>query len=66
MKRDLERRQRETESYNVVLERALADTEADFDDGFGMRSDEQADRRREARETATGKRRDRLRRLGDS
>lgn len=46
-KRELERRKRGNESYNDVLERVLEDSEADFDDGFGILSDEQADRLRE-------------------
>ncbi len=32
VKRELERRKRESESYNDVLEQVLEDTEADFDD----------------------------------
>ena len=66
VKRELERRKRERESYNDVLERVLEDTAADFDDGFGILSDDQADRLREERETVKEKRRDRMRRLGDS
>ena len=50
VKRELERRKREHESYNAVLERVLEDTEADFDDGFGILSDEEADRLREQRD----------------
>lgn len=50
MKRDLDRQQRATEWYTDVLERVLDDTESDFDDGFGIGSDEQADRLREMRE----------------
>ncbi|ELY48863.1 antitoxin VapB family protein [Natronolimnohabitans innermongolicus] len=65
VKRELERRKRENESYNDVLERVLEDSEAGFDDGFGILSDEQADRLREGRENATEKRRERMRRLGD-
>lgn len=66
VKRELERRKRENESYNDVLERVLEDSEADFDDGFGMLSDEQADRLREEREASEQQRRERMRRLGDS
>ncbi|UHQ95319.1 antitoxin VapB family protein [Haloterrigena alkaliphila] len=66
VKRELERRKRANESYNDVLERMLEDTEADFDDGFGILSDGQADRLREERETAKEERRERMRRLGDS
>ena len=50
VKRELERRKRGEESYNDVLERVLDDTGADFDDGFGILSDEQADQIREQRE----------------
>jgi predicted CopG family antitoxin len=42
--RELERRRREGESYNDVLERVLEDEPAgDFYDGFGRWSDEEAD-----------------------
>ena len=66
VKRELERRKRENESYNDVLERVLEDSEADFDDGFGILSDEQADRLREEREANKQRRRERMQRLGDS
>lgn len=64
VKRELDRRRREGESYNDVVERLLSEhTEADFEDGFGMLSDDQADRIREEREHATETRKDRMRRL---
>ena len=64
VKRILDRRRREGESYNGVLERVLdGDSEGDFYDGFGRWSDEQADRVREQREQATQDRKERMRRL---
>lgn len=64
IKRELERRKREGESYNDVLERVFGkDPGGDFYDGFGMLSDEQADRIREEREKDKQKRKDRMRRL---
>lgn len=54
VKRAIERRRREGESYNDVLERTLAagdvDTERDLLAGAGFWSDETADRARETRE----------------
>ena len=64
VKRILDRRRREGESYNDVLERVLdEDSEGDFYDGFGRWSDEQADRVREQREQAKQDRKERMRRL---
>lgn len=64
VKRELKRRMREGESFNDVLKRILTEnTEADFYDGFGILSDEQADSIREEREPAREKRKGRLRRL---
>lgn len=56
VKREIERRRREGESYNDVLERVFSTTPARDDDrdllaGFGRWSDERADRARESRET---------------
>ena len=66
VKRFLDRRRREDESYNDVLERMLAErTEAEFSDGFGLLSDEQTDRLRDERERATEQRKRRMRRLGE-
>jgi predicted CopG family antitoxin len=63
VKRILDRRRREGESYNDVLERVLGeDDEGDFYDGFGRWSDEQAERVREEREQAKEKRKARMRR----
>jgi predicted CopG family antitoxin len=67
VKRQLDRRRREGESYNDVLERLLGETnEADFDDGFGLLSDEEADWIREKREEAKEKRKERMRQLGEN
>lgn len=66
VKRVLDRRRREGESYNDVLERIL-DEEDDRDllAGFGRWSDDHADRVREAREAANAESKDRMRRLAD-
>lgn len=66
VRRDLERRTRAIECHTDVLERVPDDTESEFDDGFGILADEQADRLREQRETDEQQRRERMRRLGDS
>jgi len=66
VKRQLERRRREGESFNDVLERVLnKGEEADFYDGFGMLSDEEADWIRDQREKSKEKRKERMRRLGE-
>lgn len=65
VKRELDRRRREGESYNDVLERMLED-DRDLLAGFGRWSDDQADRVREARETSKQKSKDRVRRLADN
>jgi len=64
VKRELDRRRREGESYNDVLERLL-DEERDLLAGFGRWSDERADRVREAREKSKQKSKDRMRRLAN-
>ena len=65
-KQALDRRRREGESYNDVLERLLSEAgEADFYDGFGVLSDQQADRLRAERERATEERKQRMRELTD-
>ena len=62
VKRKIERRRREGDSYNDVLERLLAEEDAgDFDDGFGRWSDEEADRVRDARQQAKEERKRRIR-----
>ena len=66
VKRELDRRRREGESYNDVLERLF--DEADDRDllaGFGRWSDEHADRVREAREKAKRESEERMRRLAE-
>ena len=64
VKRILDRRRRDGESYNDVLERLLEeDEEGDFYDGFGRWSAEQAETVREQREQAREKRKTRMRRL---
>ena len=62
MKRKIERRRREGESYNDALERILDEEDAgNFYDGFGRWSDEEADRVREERRAAKEKRKRRMR-----
>lgn len=66
VKQALDRRRQEGESYNDVLERLLSEAgETDFYDGFGVLSDEQADRIRTERERATDERKQRMRRLSN-
>lgn len=66
VKKQLDRRRREGESYNDVLERLLSEnTEADFYDGFGILSDDEANWIREKREEAREERKERMRRLED-
>jgi predicted CopG family antitoxin len=60
VKRELDRRRREGESYNDVLQRMLED-DRDFLAGFGRWSDEEADRVREGRRKAKEKRKERTR-----
>lgn len=51
VKREIERRRREGESYNDVLERLFSiDRNRDLMAGFGRWSDERADRARKTRE----------------
>ncbi|EFW91125.1 hypothetical protein ZOD2009_16086 [Haladaptatus paucihalophilus DX253] len=64
VKRELERRKREGESYNDVLERMLGDNSGDFADGFGRWSDEEAERVREGRKEAKEERKARMQQLG--
>lgn len=64
VKRELQKRKRAGESYNDVLERVFDEKrKADFYDGFGMLSDEQAKRIRDQREEGTEKRKERMKRL---
>ncbi|WP_266082869.1 antitoxin VapB family protein [Haladaptatus caseinilyticus] len=64
VKRELERRKREGESFNDVLERMLGDNSGDFADGFGRWSDEEAERVREGRKQGKEKRKAQMQRLG--
>ena len=61
VKRELERRKRQNESYNAVLERLLDErSSASFEDGFGRWSDEQRERVHEERKRAKEKRTGRM------
>jgi predicted CopG family antitoxin len=61
VKKMLDRRKREGESYNDVVERVLGEnTEPDFYDGFGRWSDEEAERVREERRKDKEKRKQRM------
>jgi predicted CopG family antitoxin len=51
VKRELDRRRREGESYNDVLERILEDDERDLLAGFGRWSDDHAEQVRTARQS---------------
>jgi predicted CopG family antitoxin len=62
VKRELDRRRREGESYNDVLQRMLED-DRDLLAGFGRWSDEQVEHVREARERSEQKSKERMRRL---
>jgi len=62
VKRAIDRRRREDESYNDVLERLLGEGETGtFADGFGRWSSGEAERVREQRRKAKGKRKERMR-----
>ena len=62
VKRELERRRRDGESYNDVLERVLDENDTgDFYEGFGRWSDEEAERIREERHKAKEARKRRMR-----
>ena len=66
VKRKIERRRREGESYNDALERILDDEDAgDFYNGFGRWSDEEADRVREGRRKSKKKRKRRMRKRAE-
>jgi predicted CopG family antitoxin len=63
----LDRRRREGESYNDVLERLLiANTDADFDDGFGTLSGDQGDWIQKKRDESSDERKRRMQRLEDA
>lgn len=66
VKRAIERRRRQGESYNDVLERLFSiDRDRDLLAGFGRWSDERADRARETRETYEEKSIERVRHRRD-
>jgi predicted CopG family antitoxin len=66
VKKRLDNRRREGESYNDVLDRLLGQVgESDFDDGFGLLSDAQGEWIREQRSAAKEERKERFRELGD-
>lgn len=61
VKQQLDRRRREGESYNDVLERILDKrTGSDFHEGFGILSNEQADWIRQQRQAAGEERKRRM------
>ncbi|WP_245545424.1 antitoxin VapB family protein [Halomicrobium katesii] len=67
IKKRLDNRRRESESYNDVLDRLIEDTtESDFDDGFGILSEKQGEWIREKRVKAKEDRKERLRDLGNT
>lgn len=62
VKREIDQRRRNNESYNDVLERILdADDTGDFYDGFGRWSADEAERVRDARRQAKETRKRRMR-----
>lgn len=67
VKRELDRRRREGESYNDVLERVLEEKgeSGDFYDGFGRWSDDEAERVREGRQQSKEKRKWRMRKRAE-
>ena len=67
VKQEIERRRREGESYNDVLERLFSPVgDRDFLAGFGRWSDERADRARKVREKHKKKSKERIRRRSDN
>lgn len=66
VKRELEGRRREGESYNDVLERILERGDRDLLAGFGRWSDEHAGRVRESREASKEKSKKRMERLAEN
>jgi predicted CopG family antitoxin len=66
VKKRLDSRRRDGESYNDVLDRLLGETtDSDFEDGFGLLSDAEGEWVREQRADAKDGRKERMRRLGD-
>ena len=67
VKQEIERRRREGESYNDVLERMFSPAgDRDLLAGFGRWSDERADRAREVREKYKKKSKERMRRRSEN
>ena len=67
VKREIERRRREGESYNDVLERMFSSVgDRDLLAGFGRWSDERADRAREVREEYEKKSKERMGRRSEN
>ena len=67
VKQEIERRRREDESYNDVLERLFSPAgDRDFLAGFGRWSDERADRARKVHEKHKKKSKERMRRRSDN
>lgn len=65
VKKELESRRRDNESYNDVLERLLEESDHDLLAGFGRWSDEHADRVRERRAAAKRKAKERMEQLSE-
>jgi len=65
VKRELERRRREGESYNDVLERVFDESDRDLLAGFGRWSDDHAERARERRRAAKRKSKEQMGRRGE-
>lgn len=65
VKRELDRRKREDESYNDVLQRIL-DDDRDLLAGFGRWSDDHADRVRERRDASKQKSKERMQGLTEN
>ena len=66
VKQEIERRRREGESYNDVLERMFSPAgDRDFLAGFGRWSNERADRARKVRKKHKKKSKERIRRRSD-
>ena len=67
VKREIERRRRDGESYNDVLERMFSPAgDRDLLAGFGRWSDERADRAREVRKNYKEKSKKRMRRRSEN
>ena len=67
VKQEIERRRRDGESYNDVLERIFSPVgDRDFLAGFGRWSDERADRAREVREKYEKKSKERMHRRSEN